>query len=72
MTIRVAGIQAPDYENAEPCRTRRAGYVCSDRFADRSRAIVTRMVLRRTLTCWRPPTQTNVSLRDRPHQLEQP
>lgn len=49
--IRVAGIQAPDYENAEPCRTRRVGYVCSDRLADRSRAIVSRMVLRQALTC---------------------
>lgn len=49
--IRVAGIQAPDYECAEPCRERHPGYVCSDRLADRSRAIVTRMVLKRTLTC---------------------
>ncbi len=49
--IRVAGIQAPDYENAEPCRTGRAGYVCSDTQADRSRIIVTRMVMGRTLAC---------------------
>ena len=49
--VRVAGVQAPDYESAEPCRVHRAGYVCSDVEADRSRAIVTRMVLHQTLAC---------------------
>src|SRR5258706_6389073 len=49
--VRVAGIQAPDYESAEPCRVHRAGYVCSDVQADRARTIVTRMVLHQTLAC---------------------
>jgi len=31
--VRVAGIQAPDYESAQPCRTGRANYVCDDRAA---------------------------------------
>lgn len=49
--IRVAGVQAPDYENTEPCRQRRIGYVCSNAAADRSRGIVERLVLNRTMTC---------------------
>ena len=31
--VRVAGIQAPDYESAQPCRTGRTNYVCDDRAA---------------------------------------
>ncbi|WP_445191243.1 thermonuclease family protein [Sphingomonas sp. Tas61C01] len=49
--VRVAGIQAPDFESAEPCRRRRAGYVCNDAAAERSRQIVERLVLRQTLAC---------------------
>lgn len=49
--IRVAGVQAPDYESAEPCRTGRAGYVCSDRQAERSKRLVAPIVLNRTLRC---------------------
>lgn len=49
--IRIAGIQAPDYENAEPCRKSRSAYVCSDVAANRSQRIVSGLVLHRTLTC---------------------
>ena len=49
--VRVAGIQAPDYESAEPCRTGRANYVCDDAKAARSQRIVSRLVLHRTLNC---------------------
>jgi hypothetical protein len=40
LKVRVAGIQAPDFENAEPCRRSRAAYVCSNVQAKRSRAII--------------------------------
>ncbi|WP_260598237.1 thermonuclease family protein [Sphingomonas endolithica] len=49
--VRVAGIQAPDFESAEPCRKGKAAYVCSDKQAKRSRAIMKRLVVRKTLTC---------------------
>ncbi|MBB4153261.1 hypothetical protein GGQ80_001149 [Sphingomonas jinjuensis] len=35
--IRIAGIQAPDFTSAEPCRQHRRGYTCDDRAAKRSR-----------------------------------
>ena len=50
-SIRVAGIQAPDYTDSPPCRQRKPGYVCSDKLARRSRDIVARMTLGQTLTC---------------------
>lgn len=46
--VRVAGIQAPDFESAEPCRrpdARRASYTCDDRAAARSQRIVNSLVL---------------------------
>ncbi len=49
--VRIAGVQAPDYESAEPCRQRRAGYVCSDAAADRAQAITSRLVLRQRIIC---------------------
>jgi endonuclease YncB( thermonuclease family) len=49
--IRVAGIQAPDFEDAEPCRRARSGYVCSDVRAARSQQIVERLTLGRTMVC---------------------
>lgn len=49
--VRVAGIQAPDFESAEPCHQHRAGYTCSDTAAERSQRIVERLVLHRTLSC---------------------
>lgn len=51
ITVRVAGVQAPDYENTTPCREHRADYTCSDSAADRSRAITTSLVLHQTLSC---------------------
>jgi hypothetical protein len=52
--IRVAGIQAPDFTSAEPCRRpdrRRANYTCDDQAAARSQQIVSRLVLGKRLTC---------------------
>lgn len=52
--VRIAGVQAPDYEDAEPCRRRdasRANYTCDNAAADRSRQIVERLVLRQSLNC---------------------
>jgi endonuclease YncB( thermonuclease family) len=52
--VRVAGIQAPDFTSAEPCRrpdARRVNYTCDDRAAQRSQQIVERLVLNRTLSC---------------------
>lgn len=49
--VRVAGIQAPDFERAEPCRRRKAGYVCSDVRARASQRIMSGLVLHRRLRC---------------------
>lgn len=60
--VRVAGIQAPDFESAEPCRrpdTRRTNYRCDDRAAARSQRIVSSLVMGKRLTC--QPTGTSYS-----------
>jgi endonuclease YncB( thermonuclease family) len=49
--VRIAGVQAPDKERSAPCRRRDAAYVCSNTQAARSRAIVQRLVMGRTLAC---------------------
>jgi endonuclease YncB( thermonuclease family) len=52
--VRVAGIQAPDFESAEPCHRHnasRANYTCDNAAAERSQRIVERLVLHRSLTC---------------------
>ncbi len=49
--VRVAGVQAPDFTSASPCRQRRAGYVCDDAAARRARTIATRLTLHQRLTC---------------------
>jgi endonuclease YncB( thermonuclease family) len=52
--VRVAGIQAPDFESAEPCRrpvARRATYICDNRAAARGQRIVASLVLGKRLTC---------------------
>lgn len=51
MKVRTAGVQAPDFESATPCRTRKTNYVCDDLEAEASRVIVERLVLGRTMTC---------------------
>ena len=54
LKVRIAGVQAPDYENAEPCRRSDASptnYTCDDAAAARSRRLVERIVLNRKLTC---------------------
>jgi endonuclease YncB( thermonuclease family) len=52
--IRTAGVQAPDFESALPCRAadpRRVNYRCNNAAAQRSQQIVERLVLRKTLRC---------------------
>jgi endonuclease YncB( thermonuclease family) len=49
--VRTAGVQAPDFENASPCRTHKASYVCDNRKAEASRISVERLVLGRTMSC---------------------
>jgi endonuclease YncB( thermonuclease family) len=49
--IRVAGIQAPDFENTEPCRRAREYYVCNNASARRSQQIVQAITLHKTLVC---------------------
>ena len=49
--VRIAGIQAPDFESAEPCRRGRAQYTCDDQKARVSQQIVDRLTLNRTLSC---------------------
>ncbi|MEG3086076.1 hypothetical protein U1739_01780 [Sphingomonas sp. PB4P5] len=49
--VRVAGVQAPDFENAEPCRRGKPAYVCSDVRAVRSQRIVEKLTLNRSMTC---------------------
>lgn len=49
--VRVAGIQAPDFTSAQPCRTRRRGYVCNDTRAVASQRVAMRLTLRKRLTC---------------------
>lgn len=51
MKVRVAGIQAPDFESAPPCRLHDLDYQCDDAAARRSKQIVERLVLRKRLTC---------------------
>jgi len=52
--VRIAGVQAPDFESAAPCHrsdSRRANYICNDAAATRSQQIVERIVLHQTMTC---------------------
>ena len=49
--IRAAGVQAPDYEDAPPCRQHRPSYVCDDRLAAASQRIAARLVMGKTLAC---------------------
>jgi endonuclease YncB( thermonuclease family) len=52
--IRVAGIQAPDFESAEPCHrpaTRRRAYTCNDGDAARSQRIMSGLTLGKQLIC---------------------
>lgn len=52
--IGVAGVQAPDFEGAAPCRRpakQRRTYVCDDRAAKRSRQIMERLSLGKRLVC---------------------
>jgi endonuclease YncB( thermonuclease family) len=49
--VRIAGVQSPDFEDSEPCRTARPGYVCDDRLAAQAQAITARLTLHQRLTC---------------------
>ncbi len=49
--VRVAGVQAPDFERASPCLQRKPGYVCDDAKARASQRIAARLVLGKALGC---------------------
>ena len=52
--VRIALVQAPDYEDADPCRRRdasRANYTCNNAAADHSQQIVERLVLHQAMMC---------------------
>ncbi|MFK3888491.1 thermonuclease family protein [Sphingomonas sp. NPDC079357] len=52
--IRIAGVQAPDFESAAPCHrpaAQRRTYDCDDRAARRSQQIVARLALGKRLVC---------------------
>jgi endonuclease YncB( thermonuclease family) len=51
LSIRIAGIQAPDFESAPPCRKHKSGYVCDNGKAAAARDIVWRLTYRTTLNC---------------------
>ena len=51
VSVRLAGVQAPDFEDAAPCREGRAEYVCSDVAASRSRDAMRRLIEGRTMEC---------------------
>ncbi|WP_116091854.1 thermonuclease family protein [Sphingomonas crusticola] len=50
-SVRLAGIQAPDFADAEPCRKGRAEFVCSDRAATEARDRMRKLIQGRTLDC---------------------
>lgn len=49
--LRAAGVQAADYEKAEPCRQHRAGYLCDDDLALDGKQRAARLLVGKTLTC---------------------
>lgn len=49
--IRVAGVQAPDFTSAEPCRKRRRGYVCNDAKAIAAKRVAESLTLGKRLVC---------------------
>lgn len=52
--IRIAGIQAPDFENTAPCRRparQRRAFRCDDRAAARSQRLVSALVLNKRIRC---------------------
>lgn len=52
MKIRIAGIQAPDFDTAPPCHDRRrVNYRCDNAAAERSRQVVEGLTLHRRLRC---------------------
>ena len=51
ISVRLAGIQAADFEDAEPCRIGKADFVCSNAEAARARDAMRSMILGKDLTC---------------------
>ena len=52
--VRIAGVQAPDFESAAPCRDRRriaGNYTCDDAAARQSQRIVEQLTLNQRLQC---------------------
>jgi endonuclease YncB( thermonuclease family) len=51
VSIRLAGVQAPDFEVSEPCRRGRSEFVCSNKLAKESRDRMAELIQGRTLDC---------------------
>jgi len=51
VSVRLAGVQAPDFESAEPCRQGRAEFVCSNRAAADARDQMRALIEGQTLDC---------------------
>ncbi len=51
VSVRLQGIQAPDFTRAEPCKKGKSGYVCSDRLARQSRDRMAALIKGRQLSC---------------------
>jgi endonuclease YncB( thermonuclease family) len=49
--IRIAGVQSPDFESAEPCRVGKPGYVCDDGRARAAKRVTEGLTLGKRLTC---------------------
>lgn len=49
--VRVAGVQAPDFESSAPCRLHDLNYVCDDVKARASQRIAARLTLGKALDC---------------------
>lgn len=49
--VRIAGVQSPDYESAEPCRIGKAGYVCDDSRARAAQRVTAGLALNKRLAC---------------------
>ncbi len=49
--IRIAGVQAPDFESAEPCRVGKPGYVCDDTRARAAQRVTAGLTLGKRLHC---------------------
>lgn len=49
--VRIAGVQSPDFESAEPCRVGKPGYVCDDARARAAQRVTASLALGKQLHC---------------------